>query len=358
MLVVAVIAGCGPQRVQTTVPSGQSTVVLLPDPDDGAVGRAVVSNSVGATELVAARESTTINPNQAPAPVTVISEADVTRLFGDVLSTLPSAPQIFLLYFRFESEELTDESRALLPQILQAVRNRPFPDVAVVGHTDTTGNQRRQLRARAPARQRHSRPPARGRNRRGVDRSQLARRIRSPGEDGGRSAGTAQSPRRNHGPMTLRPDRLVLVCGLVPALITAWLSLYRPSVLSNLRIRRLRPRGRAPCRRDRRAAASPSWTWTSAACRRSVSGPGAAMSSANLIARLRDLGASTIALDIIFAESDRYNGNGVSADQALADTLRAGGVVLGYALTFGAPADQSTACVQHPLGIALIRPGR
>ena len=38
-----------------------------------------------------------------------------------------------------ESEELTDESRALLPQILQAVRNRPFPDVAVVGHTDTTG---------------------------------------------------------------------------------------------------------------------------------------------------------------------------------------------------------------------------
>jgi outer membrane protein OmpA-like peptidoglycan-associated protein len=139
ILGVALIAGCGPKHVQTTVPSGQSTVVLLPDSGDGAVGRAVVSNSVGATELVAARESTTINPNQAPAPVTVISETDVTRLYGDVLSTLPSAPQIFLLYFRFESEELTDESRALLPQILQAARNHPFPDVAVVGHTDTTG---------------------------------------------------------------------------------------------------------------------------------------------------------------------------------------------------------------------------
>jgi len=32
-----------------------------------------------------------------------------------------------------------DESRGLLPQILQAVKDRPFPDVAVVGHTDTTG---------------------------------------------------------------------------------------------------------------------------------------------------------------------------------------------------------------------------
>jgi len=114
-------------------------VVLLPDPGDGAVGRAVVSNSVGATELTGARESTTVAPNQAPAPVIVLNEADVTRLFGDVLATLPAPPQIFLLYFRFESEELTDESRALLPQVLQAVRNRPFPDVAVVGHTDTTG---------------------------------------------------------------------------------------------------------------------------------------------------------------------------------------------------------------------------
>jgi len=136
---VAAAVGCGPKQVKTTIPSGQSTVVLLPDPGDGAVGRAVVSNSVGAAELTAARESTTVAPNQAPAPVIVLNEADVTRLFGDVLATLPAPPQIFLLYFRFESEELTDESRALLPQVLQAVRTRPFPDVAVVGHTDTTG---------------------------------------------------------------------------------------------------------------------------------------------------------------------------------------------------------------------------
>jgi outer membrane protein OmpA-like peptidoglycan-associated protein len=135
----AVIAGCGPKHAQTTVPSGQSVAVLLPDPGDGNVGRAVVSNSVGATELTAARESTTVNPNQAPAPVVVMNETDVTRLFADVLATLPPAPQRFLLYFRFESEELTDESRSLLPEVLQAVRNRPFPDVAVVGHTDTTG---------------------------------------------------------------------------------------------------------------------------------------------------------------------------------------------------------------------------
>jgi HD-GYP domain-containing protein (c-di-GMP phosphodiesterase class II) len=76
-----------------------------------------------------------------------------------------------------------------------------------------------------------------------------------------------------------------------------------------------------------------------------------------LVDRMRDLGASTIALDILFAEPDRYNGIGISGDEALADTLRAGGVALGYALTFGASSDRSSACVQHPLGIALIRRG-
>jgi outer membrane protein OmpA-like peptidoglycan-associated protein len=56
-----------------------------------------------------------------------------------VLSALPMAPRQFTLYFLFESDTLTDESRALLPQILEAARTRPFPDVAVIGHTDTAG---------------------------------------------------------------------------------------------------------------------------------------------------------------------------------------------------------------------------
>ena len=135
------LSGCGRQRIQTSAQPGQTLVVLLPDPGVGTVGRAVVSNPAGASDLAAARESTTVLPNQPPAPVTVMSEADVARLFGDALSTLPQAAQHFTLYFRFESDELTEESRALLPQILQAVKDRPFPDVAVVGHTDTTGSR-------------------------------------------------------------------------------------------------------------------------------------------------------------------------------------------------------------------------
>ena len=138
-LAAGLVGGCGPQRIQTATRPGQALVVLLPDPGDGTVGRVVVSNPAGAAELAAARESTVIFPNQPPGPVKVMSEVDARRFFGDALSALPPAAQHFVLYFRFESDELTDESRTLVPQVLQAVKDRPFPDASVVGHTDTTG---------------------------------------------------------------------------------------------------------------------------------------------------------------------------------------------------------------------------
>jgi len=138
-LATVLVAGCRPRRVATAPQSGD-LIVLLPDQADGTVGRAAVTTPTGSVELVAARESVTVAPNRPMPPVTVMSEADVQQLFGDVISALPMAPEHFILHFLFESDALTDESRAILPRILQAARSHPFPDVAVIGHTDTTGS--------------------------------------------------------------------------------------------------------------------------------------------------------------------------------------------------------------------------
>src|SRR3954449_3093319 len=104
VLTAATAAGCGPKRVQTSPRTGSDLAVLLPDPATGAVGRAIVSNPSGHVDLAAARESTTVAPNGRPAAVTVMTEGDVTRIFGDALSALPPAPQHFTLFFRFESD--------------------------------------------------------------------------------------------------------------------------------------------------------------------------------------------------------------------------------------------------------------
>jgi len=123
----------------------QTLVVLLPDPDTGVTGRAYVSNDAGSTDLNAARESATAAQGQRPAPVTTMSEEEVQRVFGDTIAALPPAPVHFTLYFRFESDELTDESRALLPEILQTVKQRAIPEVLVIGHTDTMGTPQANL---------------------------------------------------------------------------------------------------------------------------------------------------------------------------------------------------------------------
>ena len=51
----------------------------------------------------------------------------------------PASPAALYGVFRFESDELTADSEALVPEILRAVGQRPVPEVVVTGHTDTTG---------------------------------------------------------------------------------------------------------------------------------------------------------------------------------------------------------------------------
>jgi adenylate cyclase len=79
-----------------------------------------------------------------------------------------------------------------------------------------------------------------------------------------------------------------------------------------------------------------------------------------LIDRLRELGASAIALDMVFPEPDRSGGFVPSDDErvqrrtpddALAEGLRGGKVVLGYALTFNRDAERGDNCQLHPLNL-------
>jgi outer membrane protein OmpA-like peptidoglycan-associated protein len=148
LAILAVLAGtlaiaCGPRHA-SSIPSRpvEAVVVLLPDPETGMTGRAVVPAAGATADLRAPRDSTTVRTGQRPTAVVGMSEADVNRIFGAALAALPPAPKHFTLFFKFESDELTDESRALLPQVLAAVKTLAVPEVAVVGHTDTMGTAR------------------------------------------------------------------------------------------------------------------------------------------------------------------------------------------------------------------------
>jgi outer membrane protein OmpA-like peptidoglycan-associated protein len=135
----ALTTGCGPKTVDLSAPaSGRSLVVLLPDAD-GSVGRANVSNKSGSTDLATAYAATQATAKRRPTQATTLSEQDVKQNFGEALSAMPAAPKHFALYFKFESDELTEESRALISDVQNEVKARPMPDIVIVGHTDTMG---------------------------------------------------------------------------------------------------------------------------------------------------------------------------------------------------------------------------
>ncbi|HZI82213.1 MAG TPA: OmpA family protein [Vicinamibacterales bacterium] len=140
LAVVTAAPACASRRGNTGA-AGPTTVVLLAEPD-GTLGQAVVSSAAGAgmVELTADRAATTVVGRRAPSPAAPLDAASIEKQFGATLASLPMAPEAFTLYFRLESDELTDESRALLPGVLKAVAGRPAPEVGVAGHTDTTGD--------------------------------------------------------------------------------------------------------------------------------------------------------------------------------------------------------------------------
>lgn len=68
-----------------------------------------------------------------------MAREEVTAIFGRALEAQPERPAIFILHFKPDSDELTDESMSLVPAILDAVDLRRSVDTSVVGHTDTVG---------------------------------------------------------------------------------------------------------------------------------------------------------------------------------------------------------------------------
>ena len=169
------------------------------------------------------------------------------------------------------------------------------------------------------------------------------------------------------------PYRRLLIAGAVVSLIALALAVDRPGFLVRLdddlydSMTRNAPREQPSGRviivdiDERSLTDIGQWPWP-----RNVVG--------QLIDRIRDAGAAAVALDIVFPERDREVLNEPVAspptpdpgssirpptptDAALAETLRKGNVVLGYAMTFDESAPHRD-CLMHPLRAACARTGR
>ncbi len=126
---IVALAGCGTR----------SMVVLIPDPD-GNVGQVVVTNEGGQQVLDDTNQSVQITDQETtPSEITILSDDEIRATFSEALAAQPLLPVKFILYFLQDSNELTDESTAVLPQIIQTIQKRGATEIVISGHTDTFG---------------------------------------------------------------------------------------------------------------------------------------------------------------------------------------------------------------------------
>lgn len=126
LALATLLAGCAGPR---------SYVVLLPSPD-GSVGQVVVQGQRGEQVLTQAQQGSTLDGGTPPFAV---SPEDLQHDFGAAMAARPPLPEQFLLYFESGGSELTAESKALLPHIIERAQARKSVDLSVIGHSDTQG---------------------------------------------------------------------------------------------------------------------------------------------------------------------------------------------------------------------------
>jgi outer membrane protein OmpA-like peptidoglycan-associated protein len=140
-----VFTGCSTKK-DVIFPSqaNRDIILLLPDAE-GKVGVVQISTRGGSRVLDRAGYAVEVEdvgkPPSVPRP---IEEKEMEELFGPLLSvqTDPAGRFIFfLLYFEHDTTKLTHESKALMNEVLRAIKNRKSSEIYLVGHTDLVGTE-------------------------------------------------------------------------------------------------------------------------------------------------------------------------------------------------------------------------
>jgi len=117
----------------------QNVFALLPEPEGQSSG-ITVRNQAGAQDLTSPYQAVRVERNDvSPSAPFTLDQAEVRRLFGAALDVLPVPEVQFVLHYDQDRDVPTAESEALLPAILQAIRDRNSTSITVTGHTDTMG---------------------------------------------------------------------------------------------------------------------------------------------------------------------------------------------------------------------------
>ena len=114
-----------------------SRVILLPE-GGGQTSSVEVKSALGSQVLAVPYQTAEVDKYGQMA-LTTTDPLVVMQRYGAMLAQLPAPAEQFLLYFEVGGAQLTAQSLALLPGILERAKARKGGEIIVIGHTDRVG---------------------------------------------------------------------------------------------------------------------------------------------------------------------------------------------------------------------------
>ncbi|KJU82136.1 OmpA/MotB domain-containing protein [Candidatus Magnetobacterium bavaricum] len=140
--IFVVLVSCAKEVKKEEVKPVKNAAIFTLLSDDGEVGSIEVSNSNGVQEINKADNFTGVRDvNTAPSQPQQMQPQQIQEIFGAALNAIPPPPEKFMLHFKRDLAELTQESAALLPKVIETIRRLQSVDISVIGHTDTSGSR-------------------------------------------------------------------------------------------------------------------------------------------------------------------------------------------------------------------------
>ena len=122
-----------------------ATIVLL---DNNKTHNAIIVKTDAGSSIIdkPLEYVTLISKKEPPSKTKLMDKEIVEKKFKSVLVALPPKPIQVLLYFKHNSNQLTNESINKLPQILKYIKERTPCEINIIGHTDTKGPQKYNIK--------------------------------------------------------------------------------------------------------------------------------------------------------------------------------------------------------------------
>jgi outer membrane protein OmpA-like peptidoglycan-associated protein len=135
---VAVIATWVIMLIASVFNTPTTTIVLAEnDKEHNAI---VIQTDAGSTLIDKPGQYVSLtSKNDAPSSIKTMTKENIDKKFKAVQKAAPLKPVYVNLYFKSNSNGLTEESARKLPKILKMIQDRTPCDVSIIGHTDTKG---------------------------------------------------------------------------------------------------------------------------------------------------------------------------------------------------------------------------